>query len=118
MLAREVGRVPCHETLAQLSQTGHAAARHCGACDATSSHPCVRWLPPLQKPRATQAVKAVAIALGKQTKRNEFGGVYGELYRRYGITGYKMLPAYQFAEAMEWLSEWYANITDGDDVPF
>jgi hypothetical protein len=51
------------------------------------------------------------MALGKQTKRNEYGGVYGELYRRYGITSYKLLPAAKFEAAMKWLDEWLQSIT-------
>ena len=64
-----------------------------------------------------QAVKAVAIALGKKSGRNEFGGVYGELYRKFGITGYKMLPARRFEEAMGFLTEWYETIT-GEEPGF
>lgn len=58
-----------------------------------------------------QAVKTVALALGKKSGRNEFGGVYGELYRKFGITGYKMLPATQFDTAMKFLTEWYEQVT-------
>ena len=58
----------------------------------------------------SQSVKAVAIALGKKSKRNEFGAVYGELYRRYGITSYKSLPAHKFEDAMNFLTEWHQEI--------
>ena len=58
-----------------------------------------------QASQISQAVKTVAILQGKQTKRNEFGAVYGELYRKYGITSYKMLPASGFEEAMSSLNE-------------
>ena len=64
----------------------------------------------------SQAVKAVAIVLGKQTKRNEFGAVYGELYRRFEITSYKRLPAARFDEAMGFLTEWHISLTG--DSPF
>src|SRR5690606_27129899 len=57
-----------------------------------------------------QAVKAVAIALGKKSGRNEFGGVYGELYRKFGVTSYKMLPAARFDKAMNFLTEWYEEV--------
>lgn len=70
-----------------------------------------------QASQLSQAVKAVAMALGKQTKRNEYGGVYGELYRKYGITSYKLLPVAKFQEAMRWLGEWYSSITD-EALPF
>lgn len=69
-----------------------------------------------QASQLSQAVKAVAIALGKQTKRNEFGACYGELYRKFGITSYKMLPRRKFDEAMAFLSEWHQQLTG--ETPF
>lgn len=69
-----------------------------------------------QASQLSQAVKTVAIALGKQTKKNEFGAVYGEMYRKFGITSYKLLPAGRFAEAMAWLTEWHQQIVG--DAPF
>jgi len=75
-----------------------------------------RHVSPDQASQISQAVKAVAIALGRQTKRNEFGAVYGELYRKFGITSYKQLPARRFQEAIDWLAEWHQNLTG--DVPF
>ncbi|MBX7250619.1 MAG: ORF6C domain-containing protein [Candidatus Promineofilum sp.] len=65
----------------------------------------------------SQAVKAVALAVGKKSGRNEFGAVYGELYRKFGITGYKQLPARRFQEAMRFLTEWHENVTDSP-LPF
>ena len=64
-----------------------------------------------QAMQISQAVKAVAIAQGKQTKRNEFGTVYGELYRKFEITSYKLLPAAKFEEAMDFLNEWHQSLT-------
>jgi len=55
----------------------------------------------------------VAIALGKQTKKNEFGAIYGELYHRYEITSYKLLPANKFEDAMSWLTSWHQDIVTG-----
>lgn len=69
-----------------------------------------------QASQISQAVKAVAIALGKKTKRNEFGACYGELYRRYGITSYKALPSHKFEDALTFLTEWHQDITT--DTPF
>lgn len=63
-----------------------------------------------QASQISQAVKSVAIVLAKRSGRNEFGGVYGQLYRRYSVSGYKMLPARQFRDAMEWLAEWRAEL--------
>jgi len=66
---------------------------------------------PSQASQISQAVKAVAIVLGKKTGRNEFGAIYGELYRRYEITSYKALPAHKFEDAMTFLTEWHQSVT-------
>ncbi len=75
---------------------------------------------PDQAMQISQAVKTVAISLEKKTKRNEYPAVYGQLYREFGITSYKQLPANRFDRAMKWLTEWYRRITGatGDDLPF
>ncbi|MEM7113578.1 MAG: phage antirepressor N-terminal domain-containing protein [Chloroflexota bacterium] len=65
-----------------------------------------RHITDAQASQLSQAVKTVAMILSKQTRRNEYGGVYGELYRRYNITSYKSLPNTQFSDAMTWLNEW------------
>lgn len=70
-----------------------------------------------QAAHISQAVKALALELGKRSGSNEFGGVYGELYRRYEITSYKLLPIEKFDEAMKFLSDWYASLT-GEQLPF
>jgi hypothetical protein len=75
-----------------------------------------RNVTPDQASQISQAVKAVAIALGKKTKKNEFGGVYGELYRKFGITSYKLLPASRFDEAMKFLTALHQDLVG--DVPF
>lgn len=66
----------------------------------------------------SQAVKALALELGKRSNRNEFGGVYGELYRRFGIPSYRELPTTKFAEAMGFLRQWYQSVTGSADWPF
>ena len=75
-----------------------------------------RSITPDQATEISQAVKAVAMELGKQTKRNEYGGVYGELYRRYRIPSYRELPAANFDDAITWLGEWLQSLTG--DTPF
>jgi hypothetical protein len=69
-----------------------------------------------QATNISQAVKAVAMALSKASGRNEYGGVYGELYRRYEIPGYRELPAGKYEDAIGWLNEWLQSITG--DSPF
>ena len=70
-----------------------------------------------QQMEVTQAVKAVAHELGQRSGRNEFGGVYGELYRRFEVTSYKLIPAAKHSEAMAFLSDWHSRIT-GKELPF
>lgn len=76
-----------------------------------------RYITEEQASRVSQAVKAVATVYGKKSGRNEFGAVYGELYRKFGIAEYRHLPARRFDEVMDWLSNWYAGLTD-KEVPF
>lgn len=76
-----------------------------------------RRITPAQATAVSQAVKSIAMILSKRSGRNEYGGVYGELYRRYEIPEYKQLPAAKFDDCMSWLREWYAQIGEGG-VPF
>ncbi len=71
---------------------------------------------PDQAMQISQAVKSVAYELGKRSKRNEFGGVYGEMYRRYGINSYKALPKKKFESALGWLNDWLQTLIG--DMPF
>ena len=75
-----------------------------------------RLVTPDQASQISQAVKTVALKLGKRSGRNEYGAVYGELYRKFGITGYKQLPALKFQQAMNWLNEWRESIEG--ELPF
>jgi ferritin-like metal-binding protein YciE len=77
-----------------------------------------RHLSAVQASRISQAVKAIALELGKRSGRNEFGGVYGELYRRFEIAGYRELPAAKYDEAMNFLRQWFSSLTDGAALPF
>jgi len=69
-----------------------------------------------QAAQISQAVKTVAIALGKQTGRNEFGACYGEIYRRFNATSYRLLPRKKFDDVMAFLTEWHQSIVG--DSPF
>jgi hypothetical protein len=76
-----------------------------------------RRITPEQASQISQAVKAIALILTKRSGINQYGSVYGEMYRKFGITSYKRLPESQFEACMEWLTEWYQSLTD-DEVPF
>lgn len=69
-----------------------------------------------QAAQISQAVKAIAIVLSKQSGTNQYGSVYGELYRKFGITSYKLLPANQFTKAMKFLTDWHQALVG--NVPF
>lgn len=66
----------------------------------------------------SEGVKMIAGVLSKRSGKNEYGGTYVELYRRFGVTSYKHIPAGRFDETMNWLRNWYADLTDESDVPF
>jgi len=75
-----------------------------------------RHVTPDQASQISQAVKTVAMTLSKATGTNQYGSVYGELYRKFGITSYKQLPARRFEEAMAFLTEWNSELVG--DEPF
>jgi hypothetical protein len=78
-----------------------------------------RHVTPDQASQISQAVKAVAMKLSKASGRNEYGGIYGELYRKFGITSYKQLPAAKFDQAINWLNEWRGALSnDEEELPF
>jgi hypothetical protein len=71
---------------------------------------------PDQATAISQAVKTIARELGKQTGKNEYGGVYGELYRRYRIPSYRELPEAKYDDAIKWLGDWLESLIE--DKPF
>ncbi len=70
-----------------------------------------RKVTPAQATNISQAVKAVAMALSKASGRNEYGGIYGELYRRYEVPSYRELSASKYEDVMAWLNEWLLSVT-------
>ncbi|MFO7536506.1 MAG: phage antirepressor N-terminal domain-containing protein [Chloroflexota bacterium] len=109
-LEAQAGTLEKHE--AQLEEYGERLEE----VETTLSAPN-RFVTTAQASRLSQAVKAVALALGKKTNRNEFGGVYGELYRKFEVTSYKEIPAVKYQEAMGFLNEWYQSLTH-ENLPF
>jgi len=77
-----------------------------------------RNVTPDQASQISQAVKAVALVLGQKSGRNEYGAIYGELYRREGVNSYKLIPAHRFERVMGWLNEWYQELTGQGTLPF
>jgi hypothetical protein len=70
-----------------------------------------RFITPEQATSISQAVKSIALTLGQKSGRNEYGAVYGEFYRKFGIPSYRELPARRFDEAVRFLTEWYQKLT-------
>lgn len=69
-----------------------------------------RNITPDQASQISQAVKAVAMIMTKKSGSSQYGAVYGELYRKFGITSYKLLPANRFEEATKFLSDWHQSL--------
>ncbi len=71
-----------------------------------------------QAQQIAEAVKLIGAHISKQSGRNEFGAVYGRLYRQFEVTSYKRLPSARFETAMGWLRDWWVDISGAADVPF
>ena len=48
--------------------------------------------------------------MDKKSGRNEFGAIYGDLYSRFSINGYKQLPVSKFQQVMDWLTQQHENL--------
>jgi len=77
-----------------------------------------RFITPEQATSISQAVKSIATALNKKSGRNEYGAVYGEFYRKFGIPSYRELPTRRFDEAIRFLTDWFAELTGQQGLPF
>lgn len=107
-------RVEEHGT--QLGQHGEQLGEHTERLDQLEAAVSGKHVTEAQAMQLSQAVKAVALAIGKRTKRNEFGAVYGELYRKFSVNSYKLIPQRRFQEAMDFLNEWLQSHVG--DEPF
>ena len=86
------------------------------AIEATLGNPD-RFVSAEQAMNISQAVKVIALELGKRSGRSEFGNIFGELYRRFKVPSYREIAAGDYAEAMKFLSDWYSSLT-GSELPF
>lgn len=91
---------------AKLAEHGTQLGEHAERLDQLEAAVGGKHVTEVQASQISQAVKAVALAIGKKTKRNEFGAVYGELYRKFGVASYKLIPQRRFQEVMDFLNEW------------
>jgi hypothetical protein len=56
------------------------------------------------------AVKNLGSRLPAKHGMTGYQQVYAELYRRYGLSSYKHLPAARYQEALNWLRGWYQEV--------
>ncbi|NUO03566.1 MAG: ORF6C domain-containing protein [Saprospiraceae bacterium] len=66
----------------------------------------------------SKAVKAIGLVWSQKEKKNQYGAVYGLFYSQFEITSYKLLPTRRFREAMNWLTQWYIELTGKSEIPF
>ncbi len=98
---------------ARLDDHGQALEDHGRRLETIEAdmHQKDRYISESQATQISQAVKSIAITLGKQTGRNEFGATWGEFYRKFGISKYRYLPISKFEGALVWLNEFYQDLT-------
>lgn len=69
-----------------------------------------------QAAEVSGAVKALAQLLTEQDpSQNQYQGIFAELYRRFGVSSYKNIPATKFKEVMEFLEDWRQSVAGGSD---
>ena len=64
-----------------------------------------------------RAVRRVALAAQERTRRNEYPGMYTGLYRQFGISSYRRMPAGRLREALEWLERWRGDLMGEPEPP-
>jgi hypothetical protein len=62
-------------------------------------------------------VKALALLLTScDPSKNHFGGIFGELYRRYRVSDYKSIRRDQFEDVLQFLDDWQAAVLAGEET--
>ncbi|MFV9505980.1 MAG: phage antirepressor N-terminal domain-containing protein [Oscillochloridaceae bacterium umkhey_bin13] len=71
-------------------------------------HPA-SYITETQAAEVSNVVKALAEFLtGKERAKNHYQGIFGELYRRFGVSSYKLIRVEQYAGVLEFLDRWRA----------
>jgi hypothetical protein len=64
-----------------------------------------------QAAEVSNRVKALAELLtGKDASKNHYQGIFGELYRRYGVSSYKTIRLEQYEAVLTFLEDWRKSI--------
>ena len=59
-----------------------------------------------QAVHVSQLVKALANLLTEQGGKNQYQGIFAELYRRFGVSGYKLIRIEQYDAVLAFLEQW------------
>jgi hypothetical protein len=69
-------------------------------------HPAA-YITDAQAAEVSSQVKALAELLsGKEAGKNHYQGIFGELYRRYGVSSYKTIRLEQYEAVLAFLEDW------------
>ncbi|NJL06249.1 MAG: hypothetical protein HC911_15360, partial [Chloroflexaceae bacterium] len=67
-----------------------------------------------QASHIAQLVKALADLLGEQDRsKNHYQGIFGELYRRFGVSSYKLIRIEQYDAVLAFLEQWRGSVAGG-----
>jgi hypothetical protein len=76
-------------------------------------HPAA-YITDTQAAEVSNRVKALAELLtGKDASKNHYQGIFGELYRRYGVSSYKTIQVDQYASVLSFLEDWRTAAAGG-----
>lgn len=63
-----------------------------------------------QATEVSNRVKALAEFLtGKESRKNHYQGIFAELYRRFGVSSYKLIRHDQFTAVLQFLDDWWMS---------
>ena len=73
-------------------------------------HPAA-YLTDAQATEVSNQVKALAELLtGAQGPKNHYQGIFAELYRRFGVSSYKLMRQEQYPSVLQFLADWRASV--------
>ncbi len=71
------------------------------------------WLAAISDAQATEVsnqVKVLAQLLtGPRPDRNHYQGIFAELYRRFGVSSYKLIPQGKYQAVLTFLDDWRSS---------
>jgi hypothetical protein len=66
-----------------------------------------------QAAEISQQVKALAMLLTEQDGgKNHYQSIFNELYRRFGVTSYKLIPQGKYTAVLGFLDEWHGQVAE------